>query len=438
MKSKTRKIGVAVLSLAMAALLSTSISLQIPVQNMQNGGLGSNTTVSAEQTNIVKMSDQLAASLDTTQFLKDNGFSDLQNLNSYSDGTRRIIVEFESKSQLDLYLDNTNLQAKYSDFTAYVNASAGMVYENSLKAERESFFEALDKTSIEYEFRHAYTSILNGVSLQVKSSDVERIAQISGVKDIMLSEVYMEPLVEPTINVVDVYGTGIYDSSDVNYKGDGMLVAVLDTGLDASHPAFQHMPTTEKITLSDVESIFDRTDASIMGASDNTTAEDVYYNAKVPFAYDYADKDSDVFAIASSHGVHVAGIIVGYDDTVTEEDDKAFKDGTKFVGVAPNAQLMVGKVFSDVDTARGANTDDILAAVSDCVVVGADVINMSLGMSCGFTREEDGDKANEIYDKVYAAGVNLVVAASNDASSGQGGAYGSTNLTSNPDSVLQC
>ena len=435
MKSKTRKIGVAVLSLAMAALLSTSISLQIPVQNMQNGGLGSNTTVSAEQTNIVKMSDQLAASLDTTQFLKDNGFSDLQNLNSYSDGTRRIIVEFESKSQLDLYLDNTNLQAKYSDFTAYVNASAGMVYENSLKAERESFFEALDKTSIEYEFRHAYTSILNGVSLQVKSSDVERIAQISGVKDIMLSEVYMEPLVEPTINVVDVYGTGIYDSSDVNYKGDGMLVAVLDTGLDASHPAFQHMPTTEKITLSDVESIFDRTDASIMGASDNTTAEDVYYNAKVPFAYDYADKDSDVFAIASSHGVHVAGIIVGYDDTVTEEDDKAFKDGTKFVGVAPNAQLMVGKVFSDVDTARGANTDDILAAVSDCVVVGADVINMSLGMSCGFTREEDGDKANEIYDKVYAAGVNLVVAASNDASSGQGGAYGSTNLTSNPDSA---
>ena len=150
---------------------------------MQNGGLGGNTTVSAEQTNIVKMSDQLAASLDTTQFLKDNGFSDLQNLNSYSDGTRRIIVEFESKSQLDLYLDNTNLQAKYSDFTAYVNASAGMVYENSLKAERESFFEALDKTSIEYEFRHAYTSILNGVSLQVKSSDVERIAQISGVKD---------------------------------------------------------------------------------------------------------------------------------------------------------------------------------------------------------------------------------------------------------------
>ena len=435
MKNKTKKIGLAVLSLSIAALLSTSISLQIPVQNIQNGSLGGNNIVNAEQSNIIKMSDEIANSFDSTQYLKDNRFANLQNLNSNSDGTRRIIVEFESKSQLDLYLDNQKLQTRYGEFTDYVNASAGMTYANTLKAEHKDFFAQLEKASLDYEYRHAYTSILNGVALQVKNTDVERIAKMSGVKDIILSEVYAEPKVEPTINVVDVYGTGIYDSSDVKYKGDGMLVAVLDTGLDYAHPAFQTMPKTEKITLKDVENVFNRLDASVMGASKNTTAEDVYYNAKVPFAYDYADKDSDVFAIASPHGVHVAGIIAGYDETVTGDDDKAFEDGQKFVGVAPNAQLMIGKVFSDIDTAKGAQTDDILAAVSDCVLVGADVINMSLGMSCGFTREEDGEKTNDIYDKVYAAGVNLVVAASNDASSGQGGAYGSTNLTSNPDSA---
>ena len=59
---------------------------------------------------------------------------------------------------------------------------------------------------------------------------------------------------------------------------------------------------------------------------------------------------------------------------------------------------------------------------------------MSLGTAAGFSREEDGNAINEVYDKVYAAGINLVVAASNDGSSAQNGAYGSTNLTSNPDS----
>ena len=435
MRNKTKKFGVIALSLSMAALIGASTSIQIPVQNTQNGSLGNTNKPVGETTqNIVKMSDEYTAALDNTQFFNQNILEDmqLQSLNANADGTRKIIVELESKAQIDLYLENDGIQSNYGSFTSYVNANEGKSYANLLKGERADFFRALNKTSIEYELRHTYTSILNGVSLVVNTKDVSKIRQLDGVKNVILSEVYAVPQVEPTINVVDVYGTGIYDSSDVKYKGDGMLVAVLDTGLDIAHNAFKTMPNTEKVVLEDVERVFDATDASLM--SKDITAKDVYYNAKVPFAYDYADKDPDVFAVANSHGVHVAGIIAGQDDTVTEEDDKAFKDGTKFIGVAPNAQLMIGKVFSDKDTARGADTDDILAAVSDCVVVGADVINMSLGMDCGFSREEDGNKTNEIYDKVYAAGINLVVAASNSYSSGLGGAYGSTNLTSNPDS----
>ncbi|MDE7373205.1 MAG: S8 family serine peptidase, partial [Clostridia bacterium] len=80
---------------------------------------------------------------------------------------------------------------------------------------------------------------------------------------------------------------------------------------------------------------------------------------------------------------------------------------------------------------------DILAAVSDCVTLGVDVINMSLGTSAGFSDEgaaASGDYvAREVYQKVEEAGISLVVAASNDSSSGYGGDHG-TNLTTNPDS----
>ncbi|MBR2341017.1 MAG: leucine-rich repeat protein [Clostridia bacterium] len=432
MKYKTKKIALAVTSLSMAALLGASYAIQMPVTNLQNGGLNTPTADTAK--NITKLSDEFTSSLDNTQFFKDS-ITQLNTLAQNSDGTRRIIVEFESKSQIDVYLGNTALQSKYLEFADYANGREGVAYAKTLEKEQDAFFKALNKTSLEYEARHAYTSILNAVSLVVHTKDVAKIEGMDGVKNVILSEVYLEPTVEPTINVVDVYGTGIYDSSDISYKGDGMLVSVLDTGFDIAHNAFQTMPQVEKVDLEDVKDVFPRLAANGYGGNSKTTANDVYYNAKVPFAYDYADKDADVFAIANSHGVHVAGIIAGQDDSVTEEDDKAFKNGEKFIGVAPNAQLMIGKVFSDKDTARGADTDDILAAVSDSVLVGADVINMSLGMSCGFSREEDGDVTNEIYEKVYAAGVNLVVAAGNEASSAMGGAYGSTNLTSNPDSA---
>lgn len=150
----------------------------------------------------------------------------------------------------------------------------------------------------------------------------------------------------------------------------------------------------------------------------NLKAEDLYYSKKIPYTYDYADKDYDVNPYDSEHGTHVAGIIGGKDDTIT--------------GVATNTQLVLMKVFAD--TSGGAETDDILAALNDAVILGVDCINMSLGTSCGFNREADNDAINETYDAVEAAGISLITAASNDYSSGMGGPNGNTNKTSNPDS----
>jgi lactocepin len=114
----------------------------------------------------------------------------------------------------------------------------------------------------------------------------------------------------------------------------------------------------------------------------------------------------------------VSGIIVGKDDTIT--------------GVAPNAQLVSMKIFSDVmDTAR---TAWILSALEDCVVLGVDVINMSLGTACGFSRESDEEVVNGVYDRIREAGISMIVAASNSYSSAYGSeANGNLGLTSNPD-----
>jgi hypothetical protein len=150
---------------------------------------------------------------------------------------------------------------------------------------------------------------------------------------------------------------------------------------------------------------------------------EVYYGnitgGKIAFGYDYADKDTDIMPFSSEHGTHVAGIIGGYDDEI--------------IGVAIDTQFAIMKVFSDYD--EGAEDGDILAALEDSVVLKVDAINMSLGSSCGFTREVDEEYKNEVYDRIEAAGISLIVAASNDYSSGFGSEHGNTNKTDNPDSA---
>ena len=59
------------------------------------------------------------------------------------------------------------------------------------------------------------------------------------------------------------------------------------------------------------ERVFNGVNSGVQGLDPDVTADDVYYNSKIPFAYDYADKDTDVYPSYSAHGTHVAGIIAG-------------------------------------------------------------------------------------------------------------------------------
>ena len=54
------------------------------------------------------------------------------------------------------------------------------------------------------------------------------------------------------------------------------------------------------------------------------------------------------------------------------------KQRVAYEGIAPGVQLLAEKVFSD--NGGGAYEDDIIAGIEHAVTMGADVINMSLGV----------------------------------------------------------
>lgn len=322
-----------------------------------------------------------------------------------------VIITLSDQSLVSDYL-----LSSAENFEAYSKTKAYKVLQRTLFSKQKQLIELLEQKRLVKEVKYQYETILDGIYVRTKASNVQAITQLPGVERVMVSNTYDKP--DAVTNPVQVYDTGIFDSSDVKYTGKGTIVAVLDTGCDYTHTAFTtHEVIDPLYSRDDIEGMLDGLFANRYTADLET--RDVYYSSKIPYGYDYADKDPDIMPYESEHGTHVAGIIGGYDDTIC--------------GVAIDTQLAIMKVFSDYK--QGAEDGDILAALEDSVKLGVDAINMSLGTSCGFTREEDEAYKSEIYDNIEKAGISLVVAASNDHSSAYGSEQGNTNKASNPDSA---
>ena len=363
------------------------------------------------KTDLKLTQDQVLSQI-KAEYLKENkGYLDSDEVT--------VLVTLKSDSLIDLYnLSNTNLSV-----ADYVSTVKGQKALRKINEKQTNLIKELEELKLISEVEYQYSTIMNAIAVKTTYGNFKKIGKLDSVEDTILSDTFNRPHsssntsdVSSIINDVDVYETGIFNSSSVTFTGEGTAVAVLDSGFDCSHSVFANQPNNLMITRQDVSKVLYNTNASAF--TKNLELTDVYYSDKIPFVYDYADKDDDVFPYDSEHGTHVAGIIGGYDDTIT--------------GVAVNTQLVLLKVFPDLSD--GAETEDILAALEDAVLLGVDAINLSLGSSCGFAREEDGNKINEVYDKINESGISLLTAASNSYSSGYGGEQGNTNKVTNPDS----
>lgn len=165
----------------------------------------------------------------------------------------------------------------------------------------------------------------------------------------------------PQVNAPQAWAEG--------YDGKGTTVAVLDTGIDATHPDVKDRVTQSKSFIPG-EEVVDR----------------------------------------NGHGTHVASTIAG---------SGAASDGAN-KGVAPAADLIVGKVLSD----EGSGADSgIIEAMEWAKAQGADVVSMSLGSSV----PDDGtDPMSQAVDALSADGGPLfVIAAGNAYGAGTIGSPGS-------------
>lgn len=245
-----------------------------------------------------------------------------------------------------------------------------------------------------------YDTVFSGIAVEIPRWAQPTVDNTPGVRSSFIERRYDIPDDLP----VDPLATGDYDYANGSSlamtgadqaleRGDGMLISIIDTGLETTHEAFIDNldPSTVRYTKDDIQKL-----RATLPHGTNAT----YVNNKVPFAYDYADGDNSVDPLGTtdmSHGTHVAGI-------------SAANGGDTIRGTAPDAQVMVQKVFSD--TQEFASDTWILAALDDALTLKPDVINMSLGSSNGYSKERDSLYGN-IYEKLRQQGIIINASAGN-------------------------
>ena len=321
----------------------------------------------------------------------------------------RVIVE----------LDAPALTEQSGMFAGKALTDAGRTAQQNAIAAQEQVEAKIAEAAPEASVRYSYSLLLNGIALECAYGHIAELEALPGVKAVHMVQTYELPT-EPKVTS----GGGMIGAPtawNLGMDGSGMVVAVLDTGLDTDHAAFAVDPKSPAVVRGDIDEILSAGTLQAQRLVRDLSSSSVYLSGKVPYVFDYADHDTDVnHHGGSDHGTHVAGIVAANpaDGSVT--------------GVAPQAQLMILKVFPDGST--GANSDDILAALEDCVTLGVDVVNLSLGSPAGFTYRSDLLSTMEVYDRLAKAGIIVAAAAGNEYSAAYKNLWGTDlSLTSNPD-----
>ena len=275
-----------------------------------------------------------------------------------------------------------------------------------------------------------YDNALQGFALNAPAGSLDAIRAASGVKaafrdretrvadadDQVAGEGATNSARTTTQDPANLSAQLMMHADQVTQKGEGKVVAVVDTGVDMTHPAFAGaLGGTPALSADKVASLTPQLGDGKAGT---------YVSEKFPFAYDYADNDPDASPTgqAGSHGTHVAGIAAG--------------NAGEIVGIAPDAQIIVAKVARSVE---GDITDSgLLAALDDMVILHPDVINLSLGQLGGMDNEADSVYAT-VFKSLQDVGVTVNAAAGNHYTAGYGNTSGKNlPFASDPDSSTQC
>ena len=338
--------------------------------------------------------------------------------------------------RVSIFLEDAPAISKFGVQNIAENQAA-VQYRASLETRQEAMAQAISAQALggkQLDVVWNLTLAANLISANVEYGEIAAIRQVPGVEQVILETQYAPAVVDVDLPDDPNMSTsssmiGSNAAWAAGYTGAGSRIAVIDTGTDTDHQSFsaagfdyslqkqaeQAGKTVEDYNLLDTAEI-----ASVLSqlhVSSGVTANQLYLNTKLPFGYNYVDKDLDITHDRDQqgeHGSHVAGISTA--NAYIPNADGTFSnalDTVKVQGVAPDAQLITMKVFGKNG---GAYESDYLVAIEDAIVLKCDSINLSLGSSNPGASRHDQKEYQAILDSLAQCGVVVAIAAGNASS----------------------
>ncbi len=238
-----------------------------------------------------------------------------------AEGPVRVSIVVKGGSVLDKYSTN-GLTANYAaaNYRQQVRASQNAVA-------REISADVLGGKKLDVVWN--LTLAANIISANVESDQIDAIRALPDVEAVVVEQRYYpdrsaEKLATQPNMATSSSMIGTNVAYETGYTGAGTRIAVIDTGIDTDHQSFDngafdyalqqeangnenYIKSLDLLDQSKVTAVLSQLNIAQNGVS----ADDLYYGSKLPFAYNYVDKNTDVTHdndTQSEHGSHVAGI----------------------------------------------------------------------------------------------------------------------------------
>ncbi len=252
-----------------------------------------------------------------------------------------------------------------------VNTRQGRARGQQMRASQERAAASVGAETV-----NEYTVALNGFSSVMSHEQAETLAARKDVR-LVLPDEMRQPTTDASGDFLGL--TADAGAYDLDVKGDGVVVGVIDSGIWPEHPSFADDGSYPEppITLSD-----DRPTCEFGNTAHNPDDPDFECNNKLVGARQMLDTyraligaEDDEFDSArddNGHGTHTASTAAGNEGVAASVGPHDLGEVT---GVAPRAHVVAYKGLG----ALGGFGSDLAAAIDQAVADGVDVINYSIG-----------------------------------------------------------
>ncbi|TLU67559.1 S8 family peptidase [Thalassotalea litorea] len=443
-------VGAATLAEPSSATLSSGSLKKLPFDKAELEQMQQRRQQSRTQNNVLKRADNVNQHI--TRANSAEKFSPEDGL----DGSHTYIVRMKEAPVTQYQggvqglnataLSNTNnqgIQGKFNLFAGAGNKTDINAYQNYLKNKQNQFIDNLSARGMAIEARKQFTVAINGFSVELnqqQASELARLPQVTAVTRSTLHELHTD-IGPQLIGAEQVWQSG--GEGVPAMQGEGLIVGVLDTGINTDHPSFaaiggdgyQHVnPFGDGNYVGDCakDEFVSLCNDKLIGVRSYDVITDVY-NALEFQAPDHPEwmegvqirpKNGEDY---NGHGTHTASTAAGnilYDvpyvvPQVGDGDgiDTGLNMGT-ISGVAPHANIISYQVCypgGAGDPYAGCPTEALLAGIEDAIADGVDVINFSIGGSEQFPWENPVELA---FLSAQEAGIVVAASAGNSGTDG--------------------